>query len=115
MELSPREEAEPSADPGEMRFAPRTALQLLDGLPVDIQALDGLLQQVLHRLTDLGGNGSESEGAHDVMAWVAVGSVVLAGLEAGRRWRKRRTAPLTAAADWLGWIDLDGPCPEAVL
>ena len=115
LQLSPGEEAAPGADPGETRFVPQTAPQLLDGQPVDIPALDGLVRQFLYRLTDLGGDGSESEGAHDVMAWVAVGSVVLAGLEAGRRWRKRRTAPLTAAADWLGWIDLDGPCPEAVL
>jgi hypothetical protein len=115
MELLPGEEAEPRADPGETRFAPQTAPQLLDGQLVDIQVLDGLLHQILYRLTDLGGDGSEGESPHNVIAWVMVGSVALAGLEAGRRGRRRRTAPLTAAADWLGWIDLDGPSPEAVL
>jgi hypothetical protein len=115
MELSPGEEAEPRADPGETRFAPQTAPQLLDGQLVDIQVLNGLLHRILYRLTDLGGDGSESEGRHEVMAWVAVGSVALAGLEMGRRLRRRRTAPLAASADWLGWIDLDGPSPEAVL
>jgi hypothetical protein len=115
MELPPHEQAEPRADPGEARFAPQSALQLLDGLPVDIQALDGLLQQVLHRLTDLGGNGSESEGQHEVISWV-VGSVALAGLmEVGRRLRRRRTLSLTVEADWLGWIDLDGPSSELLL
>jgi hypothetical protein len=114
MELSPREEAEPRADPGETHFAPQTALQLLDGQPVDIQALEGLLRRFMHRLTDLGGNGSESEGLHDVIA-VVVCSVALAGLEAGRRLRRRRIVPLTASADWLGWIDLDGPSSETLL
>ena len=115
MELSPGEEAEPRADPGETRFAPQTAPQLLDGQLVDLQVLDGLLHQILYRLTDLGGDGSEGEGPQNAIAWAVLGSAVLAGLETGRRWRRRRTAPLTAAADWLGWIDLDGPSPETVL
>jgi hypothetical protein len=113
-ELSRGEEGEPRADPGETRFAPQTAPQLLDGLPLDIQVLDRLLHQFLGRLTDLGGEWSEGEGSHDVIAWVVAGSVALAGLEAGRRWRRRRTAPLTAEADWLGWIDLDGPSLETL-
>jgi hypothetical protein len=106
MELSPGEEAEPKADPGGPRFAPQTVPQLLEALPVDIQALDGMLRQIMYRLTDLGSDGSESVGPHNVIFWVEVGLVALAGLEVGRRWRRRRTAPLTAEADWLGWIDL---------
>jgi hypothetical protein len=115
MQLSPGEEAEPGADPGQTRFAPQAAPQLLDGQPVDVQALDGLLRQFLYRLTDLGGGSSESEGPYNAIAWVEVGLVALVGLEVGRRWRRRRTTPLTGEADWLGWIDLDGPSPEALL
>lgn len=115
MELLPGEEVEPSAEPGEMRFDPQAARQLLDGQRLDIQALDGLLYQFLNRLTDLSDDWSESAGAHNAIAWVVAGSVALAGLEVGRRWRRRRTASLSADADWLGWIDLDGPPSEALL
>jgi hypothetical protein len=114
MELSPGEEVEPSADPGETRFDPQAARELLDGQRLDIQVLDGLLQQFVYRLTELGDDLSESQGAHNVIAWVVAGSVALAGLEAGRRWRRRRHGPLNAEADWLGWIDLDGPSTETL-
>jgi hypothetical protein len=114
MELSPGEEAGPTADPGETPFAPQTAPQLLDGQPVDAQGLDGLVRQFLW-LTDLGSDGSASEGLHNVMCWVVLGSVALAGLEVGRRWRRRRTGPLDAEGEWLGWIDLEGPSPETLL
>jgi hypothetical protein len=111
MERSPREEAEPRADPDETRFAPQTAPQLVDGQPLDIQALEGSLRRFLHQLTDLDGNWSEIEGSLDVIALVVV-SVGLAGLEVDRRLRRRRIVPLTAEADWLGRIDLDGPSSE---
>jgi hypothetical protein len=97
-----------------MRFDPQAARLLLDGQRLDFQVLDGLLNQFLYRLTDLGDDLSESEGAHNVIAWLVAGSAALAGLEAGRRWRRRRSGLLHADADWLGWIDLDGPSTETL-